>query len=75
MKLENLKGNTDILASMVYLNAAPDVGYTQEDINVCSKILDQYIESLIETDQRKDLCAYIISAATLAENQHFGHPD
>ncbi len=64
MKLENLKGNTDILKTMKdYLyndfetgeksEFANDVGYTQSDIDECGKILDRYIDNLINIGKAK----------------------
>lgn len=58
MSLESLKGNKDVLKSMVdYLyrdfetdelkDEMNDVGYTQEDIDECGAILDRYIDRLI----------------------------
>ena len=64
MKLENLKGNTDILKSMedyLYIDfdtgerseSANDVGYAQADIDECGRILDRYIDNLISIEKTK----------------------
>jgi hypothetical protein len=64
MNLEKLKGNKDILVPMVNylymdfetgeLGESPnDVGYTQNDIDECGKILDKYIDSIIALEEPK----------------------
>lgn len=62
MSLEKLKGNTDVLKSMIdYLyvdfktgelgDEINDVGYIQEDIDECGVILDKYIDKLISISE------------------------
>ena len=73
--MENLqafkeKKNEDILWSMIdYMSFAKDCGYTQNDIDECAAILDNYIDELATCKQDKILIMECVKNVIVALNK------